>query len=108
MSSKIELIRESKAPVKLENYKLYQDDWIKFFDAVMAKYALDMEKIHVVLERGEKRLNRKYSGKVEIEFPLSEESLTALCEEYKVPIMFAQRMDGKGLVAVIMDNYVGT
>ena len=102
--SKIELFRSSKAPVKLENYALYTADWVKFYDAVLAKYGQDMEKVHVLLEKGEKRLNRKYNGKVEIDYPADEAALNALCEEYKVPIMFAQRVDGKGLVAVIMDD----
>lgn len=105
--SQIELFRESKAPVNLENYKLYQEDWVKFFDAVMAKHGQDMEKVHKLLEKGEARLNRKYKGKVLVDYPATPEALNALCEEYRVPIMFAQRSDGTGIVAVLMDNYGG-
>jgi hypothetical protein len=103
--SQIELFRQSKSPVKLENYQLYQEAWVKFFDAVMAKHGQDMEKIHKLLEKGEARLNRKYNGKVLIDYPATEEQLNALCDEYKVPIMFAQRADGKGIVGVLMDDY---
>lgn len=105
--SQIELFRQSKAPVKLENYQLYQEAWVKYFDAVMSKHGQDMERVHKLLEKGELRLNRKYNGKVLVDYPATEEQLNALCEEYKVPIMFAQRADGKGIVAVLMDDYGG-
>jgi hypothetical protein len=101
---KIELFRQSKAPVDLEAYAGYQADWVKFFDAVMNKHSQDMERVHKLLEKGELRLNKKHNKKVEIEFPKHELELYDLCEKYKVPIMFAQRADGKGLVAILMDE----
>jgi hypothetical protein len=100
----VELFRQSKSPVKLESYKGYQEDWIKFYDAVMTKYALNMEKVHNLLEKGEKRLIKKWNKKVEIPYPKTSAEITALLEEYMVPIMFAQKADGSGIVAVIMDE----
>jgi hypothetical protein len=100
----VELFRQSRAPVKLESYKGYQEDWVKFYDAVMAKYALNMEKVHNLLEKGEKRLIKKWNKKVEIKYPENSYEMTALLEEYMVPIMFAQKADKSGIVAVIMDE----
>lgn len=101
---KVELFRASKAPVDLTAYAGYQDEWVKFYDAVMRKHAQDMEKVHTLLEKGEKRLNRKYNKKVEIEWPSSLNEVNELCEKYGAPIMFAQRADRNGVVAVIMDE----
>jgi hypothetical protein len=101
----VELFRQSKAPVKLENYKRYQEDWVKFYDAVMAKYALDMEKVHNLLEKGEKRLIKKWNKKVEIPYPKTVSEMNELLEEYMVPIMFAQTADKSRIVGVIMDEY---
>lgn len=105
LMSKIELFRQSKAPVDLEAYAGFQSDWVKFFDAVMAKHGQDMERTHKLLEKGELRLNKKHNKKVEIDFPANETELNDLCEKYKTPIMFAQRADGSGLVAIIMDDF---
>ena len=102
---KIELFRESKAPVDIDAYSNYQSDWVKFFDSVQAKYGTNMEKMHKLLEYGENKKNKKHNKKVEIDFPNTATELEALCDKYKVPIMFAQRVDGKGLVGVLMDNY---
>ena len=101
---KVELFRASKAPVDLEAYAGYQDEWVKFYDAVLAKYGQDMEHVHILLEKGEKRLNRKYNKKVLIDWPQSTSEVMELCDKYKCPVMFAQRADGNGIVAVIMDE----
>jgi hypothetical protein len=105
--SKIELFRQSKAPVNLESYEAYQSDWVKYYDAVMSKYALDMEKIHKMLDYGELKLNKKHNKKVEIDFPSTPEAIDELCTQYGVPVMFAQRTDGKGLILLLMDDFGG-
>ncbi len=107
---KVELFRESKAPVEFENYEKYQADWVKFYDAVEAKYIKDpqkkdYDKAKALLDYGESKLTKKYNNKVEIDFPMSADDLDELCEKYKVPIMFAQKADGSGLVGIIMDDY---
>lgn len=109
---KIELFRESKAPVEIENYEKYQADWVRFYDAVEAKYIKDpqkkdYDKAQALLNYGELRLTKKYNGKVEIDFPETVEALDELCERFRVPIMFAQKADGSGLVAIVMDSYGG-
>jgi hypothetical protein len=102
--AKVQLFRQSKNPVNLEDYKAYQEDWVKYFDSVQAKYSLDMEKTHKMLEYGEKKLIKKYNKTVLIELPKTNKKIKELCQQFGAPIMFAERQDGAGIVAIIMDE----
>jgi len=105
--SKIELFRQSKGPIELENYVKYQAEWVAFYDKVMAKYGTNfenMERVEHILSRKETYLIKKYNHPVHIEMPKSKKAFQALCKKYGSPIMIAERMDGKGIVAIIMDT----
>jgi hypothetical protein len=107
MSKKIELFRQSKGPIEIEDYKKYQAEWTSFYDKVLAKFGTNvehMERVEQLLNRRETRLIKKYNSPVIIDVPKSEKAIKALCAKYGSPIMMAERTDGKGIVAIIMDE----
>lgn len=105
--SKIELFRQSKGPIELENYVKYQAEWVAFYDKVMTKYGTNiehMERIERILNKKESYLIKKYNSSVHIALPKSKKAFQALCKKFGSPIMLAERTDGKGIVAIIMDQ----
>ena len=105
--AKVELFRQSKGPIELKNFELYQAEWVQFYDKVIAKYGTNVEFMPVVeklLNRKELRLIKKYNSPVFVEIPKSKKALQNICKLYGSPIMFAERTDGKGVVGIIMDQ----
>ena len=105
--SKVQMFRQSKGPVKLEDFEKYQKEWTNTYDKLIKRYGTNfehVEKVQKLLDLKEAKLIKKYNQPIWIELPTTTAEYIELCQKYGAPLMAAERVDGNGIVFVIMDE----
>lgn len=120
MSKKIELLRQSGTPVAPEAQDLFANEWALAFDEIELRaekvYAkktgkLTLKPKMLIIQRMsnfiERKLFLKYNVKVEVQMPQTALGWKRLSKKYQAPILIAEKLNGKGLVFIIMDTING-
>lgn len=116
--AKLQIIRQSGEIVDEVNREKYQAEWRSIYDRIEQRvteihqnksHKLFMVPAHILTNRFcnfmERQLYKKYAKTIEHEIPKSSKAWTKLIEQYQdTPIMIARRMDGKGVVMILMDT----
>lgn len=102
--AKIKLVRTSGNPVELNTYALFQEEYVKHADNINERFALDMKKSQRAYRYLDYIMKKKYTNEAEISIPTSKKQIRDLCIKYGCPVTFAVTIDGKGIIALLMDD----
>lgn len=102
---KVQLYRQSGQPVDLADRDGYDTDFKAAYDKCAERAGLDMLKLNRMVAFCERQLIKKWNKSVEIEVPRSKKAALELLSRFEdVPILLAKTTDGKGIVAILMDQ----
>lgn len=102
--AKIKLVRQSGNPVDLDTYKKFQEEYVRAADKINERFALDMKKSQRMYRYLDFAMKKKYTNEAIIDIPTTKKQIRALCIQYGCPITFAVTIDGKGVIALLMDD----
>lgn len=101
----MKLFRKSGLPVELSAREAYDKDWKEYYDRAAGRAALDMLKLQRFLAFGERLLIKKHKSEIEVDMPKSAKAWQKLISSYEdTPILVARTVDGKQVVAILMDE----
>lgn len=97
------IVRESGLPIDDDNAEKYKLLWMKYFDAIEAKYKPDMLTVQEKTAKLEGILNRRFENVRKIDVPKSKKAWAELIGRYNSRIALQINYEGK-LILVIEDQ----